>query len=97
MRVHATQIGPQRGMRCKHPPPCPTYVGQRDHAPLSVVCIPKVREESEDFWRDSVDWCGSVPPGLYQLENLENTFLKDIKLEPNTHQSQSTRPFRSLV
>ena len=45
-----------------------------------VAWIPKVGKESEDFWRDSIDWCDPVSPGPNQVEDLEGVSLENIEL-----------------
>ena len=43
--------------------------------------FPEVRDESEDFGWDPVDWREAVPPGPDQAEDLENVLLESIELE----------------
>jgi hypothetical protein len=64
-------------------------VGQSDYVSVSVVValVPKVRNESEDFGRDPVDWCYPVPPGPNQVEDLESILLENVKLKCNARQS----------
>jgi len=50
------------------------------------VRTPKVRDEGEDFGRDSVDWCGCVPPRPDEVEDLENVLLENVELGHNTRQ-----------
>ena len=38
--------------------------------------IPKIRDESEDFGRDAVDWGDPVPPGSEQAEDFGGMDLK---------------------
>jgi len=45
------------------------------------VLIPKVRDESEDFEREPVDWRNPISPGPNQVEDLESVLLENIKLE----------------
>jgi len=51
------------------------------------VWIPKVRNESEDFGRDLVDWCDRVSPEPNQVEDLESVLLENVELEYNKYQS----------
>jgi len=60
-------------------------MGERDYASISLACIPKVRDDSEDFGRDLVDWCGHV--------SLESVSLENVDLEYVTHQLQSSVHF----
>ena len=66
-RVRTVEMGPQGGSRYEHPPPSPANVGQCNHiaipGPILVrkAIIQKVRDESEDFGRNTADWCKPVP------------------------------------
>ena len=46
-----------------------------------MVHIPEVRNESEDFGWDPVDWRESVPPGQNQAEDLENVLFETVELK----------------
>ena len=72
-------------------------MGECDYVLISLVRVPKVWDESEDFGRDSVYWRDNVSPGPNQMENLENVLLKNIELKHDMYQLQSTRSFRLLV
>jgi len=61
-------------------------VGERDHVFISLVYIPGVRNESEDFWRDPVNWCDAVSPGPDETEDFEGVSLENIELEYSIHQ-----------
>ena len=60
-------------------------MGQCNHVLISTLRIQEVRDETEDFWRDLVDWCESVPPGPNQAENLESISLENVDLEYATY------------
>jgi hypothetical protein len=66
-------------------------------AAVVAVFIPKVRDESEDFGRDPVDWCNLVPPEPNQVEDLESVFLENVELKCNNHQPQSSCMNRSFA
>ena len=72
---------------------------QRDHISVPIVVfVPKVWKESEDLGRDPVDGSDAVLPGPNQFEDLESVLLENVELNKyNTHQLQSTRPFRLFV
>jgi len=44
----------------------------------------KVRDESEDFGRDTVDWRKPVPQGFYEPEDLYCVLLEIIDLKHGT-------------
>lgn len=61
-------------------------MGERYYVFISIVQIPKVRNEGEDFGRDLADWCGDVSPRPNEKEDLENVSLETLKLECNVYQ-----------
>jgi len=62
-------------------------VGQCDYVSVFIASFaPKVRKESEDFGRDLVDWCGRVPPGPNEAENLDCVLFKNIELKDDAYQ-----------
>ena len=67
-------------------------MGQCDwFAIFGVVCvlrIPKIRKESEEFWREAVDWCEAVDPGPNQAEDLESVLLQNVDLKFDVGQSR---------
>ena len=85
-------MGPQRGARYEHFPPSPAYVGQCDHVSASLVgTVPKVRDDSEDFGRDPVDWGKPVLQGPGPAEDLERVQVEKINLENDTGQPPPKR------
>ena len=62
------------------------YMSQCDKVFISLVFVPKVWDEGEDFWRDPVDWCEHILPNANQAEDLESVPLENIGLEQATHQ-----------
>ena len=63
-------------------------MGECDQVSISVVIvlIPKVRNESEDFGRDPVDWCHPVSPEPNQVEDLKSFLLENVELKCDTCQ-----------
>ena len=59
--------------------------------------IPEVRNESEDFRWDLVDWCEAVSPGSNQAEDLENVLLESVELKTKNETRVSDRPHIHLV
>jgi len=57
------------------------------------VRVPIVRNESEDFRRDPVDWCDRVPPGPNQAEDLESILFESVEPKYDPRQSQPARSF----
>jgi len=72
-------------------------MSQCDSVLVSLVRIPKVRDENEDFGRDLVDWCSHILPNADQAEDFESVLLENIDLEYATHQFLSTRRFRWFI
>lgn len=56
-------------------------MGQCDHVFNHVAHTPEVRNESEDFRGDPVDWGELIPPGPGQAEDLESILLKGAELK----------------
>ena len=98
--VLVLEIGPQRGPRCEQLSPSPAYVGECDYVLISVAhlpaIVPIVRNEREDVWRDSIDWCGCVPPGPNEVENFKHVLLENVELNA-TRISHSARPFHPFA
>ena len=68
-------------------------MGQRDGVLISLVRVPKVRNEGEDLGGDLVDRYEHVLPNSNQLEDLERASLENVDLEHTMYQLQSMRPF----
>jgi hypothetical protein len=66
-------------------------VSQRDYDCPSAALVPEVRNESENFGRDPVDWGEPVPPGSNQTEDLESVPLENIDLKHDACTYTSTR------
>ena len=73
------------------------YMGQCDYVSISLVHIPKVRNDSEDLGRNLVDRCRHVSPNTNQVEDLESVSLENVDLERVARQLQSMRPFRWVI
>lgn len=56
-------------------------MGRRDEVFISVVRIPGVGDESEDFGGNAVDWGEPVLQGPNQTENLESVPLQPVNLK----------------
>ena len=56
-------------------------MGWRNQASVFVGRFPEVRDKSEDFRWDPVDWRKAVPPGPNQAEDLECVLLENVELE----------------
>ena len=67
--------------------------GGCDQALISVARVQKVRNESENFGRDLVDWCDGISPGPTEVEDFESILFESVELRYNTRQFQSTRSF----
>ena len=67
-------------------------MGQRDDVFVSVVHVPEVRDKSENFGGDPVDWCQPIFPEPNDAENLDSVLLEDVELEHDARQSQSMHP-----
>ena len=50
------------------------------------MAVPKVRDDSEDFGRDPVDWGKPVLQGPGPAEDLERVQVEKINLEDDTGQ-----------
>jgi hypothetical protein len=72
-------------------------MGKRNQVSVSAatVFIPKVRDESEDFGRDPVDWRDTVPPEPNKVEDLKRVLLENVELECNA--SVVILAFNSLI
>jgi len=47
---------------------------------VSDVLVPEVGDEGEDFRRDAVDRCETIPPGSDQAEDLGSVLLEGTYL-----------------
>lgn len=65
-------------------------MSQCDHASLSDVLVPEIRNESEDFRRDLVDCDEPVPLGSNQTEDLQSIPFESINLRCDTCKHLST-------
>lgn len=61
-------------------------MGQCDEAFVSVVHIPEIRNESENFGRDAVDWGEPVLQEPNQVEEIESVQLEIVDLKHDTGQ-----------
>lgn len=62
-------------------------MSQRDGCLCSDILVPKVRNENEDLWRDSVDWCEQVPPESDQAEDFGSVLLESANLKKGTREA----------
>jgi len=90
-------MGPQRGTGYEGLSPDLTYVSQCDDVSISPAQIPGTRDESEDFWRDPIDWGERVLQGPNQAEDLESVPLESVDLKRDTNHPLSMQHKDSLV